>query len=404
MRSNQINIQRIFVLAGMLALFVIYAIIWSLMILNPSYRTGADFIAFYAAGRVAQENGLANAYDIALQQDVQENEVGFQLSAGQVLLYNHMPYLIPVLQVLVTQNYVTSFLRWTILLVGIYAAGMYALMRWFPDDERPASKHLLLASAVIFYPFFVSLLLGQDTAFLFLGVALIGWGMRQKQDWVVGMGLALVTVRPHFVLLLSIPFLWLRRRAFWWFLIFAGSLALISVSILGLQGTKDFINILLISVGGEWHGMNEKSMYNLIGLLSRLLTLLSPSAIRTIGWATYLTAILAICVWAARAREIGRHHLSWIILAYILVSPHFHYHDLTLLLFPLLTVGMKTEKTLFFRGVQFVLHPLVVSFILLAGSFVKAVQFVLPYVLIAVSALLLSRQSQPIPENPNRHY
>ena len=61
MRAIQFKLQRIFVLAGMLSLFVVYLILWGRMIVNPADRTGTDFIAFYAAGRVAQENGLANA-------------------------------------------------------------------------------------------------------------------------------------------------------------------------------------------------------------------------------------------------------------------------------------------------------------------------------------------------------
>lgn len=399
MRAIQFKLQRIFVLAGMLSLFVVYLLLWGRMIVNPADRTGTDFIAFYAAGRVAQENGLANAYNIDLQQGIQEYEVGFQLGSGQVLLYNHMPYLIPLLQVLVSQNYVASFSRWAILLIGVFAAGIYALRHWFPDYERPTSKHLFWASSILFYPSFVSLLLGQDSALLFLGVALIGCGVFKKQDWVVGIGLALTTVRPHFVLLFLIPFLFMRRKVLWWFLIFGGFLALVSISILGFQGTKSFINILLISAGGEWYGMNENSMYNLIGLLSRMPIFISPSAIRTIGWIAYLSGILAIFVWAARTKELRRHHLNWIILVCILLSPHFHFHDLTLLLFPLLTVGRVIEMSLFYRGIQVILQPLVTSILLLVGSFAKAANLILPYILIALLALLLSHQSQIKPES-----
>ena len=121
MRSNQINLHQIFVLAGLISLFVIYIIVWGQMIVNPSERTGTDFVAFYTAGRVAQENGFANAYDIALQREIQKKTVGFPLGTGQVLLYNHVPYLIPVLWVLVSQSYVASFVRWLLLLIGLYA-------------------------------------------------------------------------------------------------------------------------------------------------------------------------------------------------------------------------------------------------------------------------------------------
>src|SRR3990172_723562 len=183
MSSQRINIQRISLAAGAISLFIVYMILWGRMITSPTDRTGTDFVAFYAAGRVAEEYGSSHAYDIALQQKVQEKEVGFQLSSGQALLYNHMPYLIPVLQILVNQNYMASFARWTILLLAVYAAGFWGLVHWFPADWDTAQRRRFFVGAISFFRCFASLLLGQDTAFLFLGVALLGWGISNNQDW-----------------------------------------------------------------------------------------------------------------------------------------------------------------------------------------------------------------------------
>jgi len=132
-RLNQIKMQRVLVLTGVLSLFVIYVILWGRMIASPSERTGTDFIAFYTAGRIAQENGMAHTYDVSLQQGIQETEVGFELREAQILPYLHMPYLIPVLQTLVTRSYVISFVKWILLMLGVLALGIYALTRWFRD-------------------------------------------------------------------------------------------------------------------------------------------------------------------------------------------------------------------------------------------------------------------------------
>ena len=192
------------------------------------------------------------------------------------------------------------------------------------------------------------------------------------------------TAEPGFVVLL------VRNRT--------GSLAVLSISILGIQGTKDFINILLISAGGEWYGMKESSMYNLIGLLSRWFTFLNPSTIRTIGWIVYIVAILTIFIWSAHTMNIENRHISWIVLVCILSVPHFHYHDLTLLLFPLLIAGFGTQKTTIPRGIQFALQPLTVSFVMLVGFFDRSIQYVLPYLIVVVLAILLYRQNQSISE------
>ena len=369
------------------------------MIVNPSERTGTDFIAFYTAGHVAQENGFAHSYDIALQREIQEKEVGFQLGPRQVLLYNHIPYLIPVLQLLVSQSYVNSFIRWVLLLIGLYVLGIYGLKRWFADGFQSSRKYLFLAGAATFFPIFVSLLLGQDTAFLFLGVSLIGWGISHKKYWLAGAGLALTTVRPHFVILFAIPFLFSQRKVFWWFLIFTGSLAIMSFALLGLQGIKDFIGMLLISAGGEWYGMKENSMYNLIGLLSRWLTFLNPQSIRMIGWIVYIAAILSIFIWSVRMRNIENRHIGWIILICILTVPHFHYHDLTILLFPLLIVELENRRLVLPGWLQFILQPLAVSFVMMIGFFDQSIQYIIPYVIIAGLIILLFHKKQFIAQN-----
>ena len=92
---------RMIFFAGVSALLIIYLIWWSRMITDPVERNGTDFIALYAAGRVAQAQGFAHIYDIELQQKIEQEVVGFELAEGQVLLYNHLPYLVPLLAVVV---------------------------------------------------------------------------------------------------------------------------------------------------------------------------------------------------------------------------------------------------------------------------------------------------------------
>ncbi len=387
-----IDWRRVLLLAGTLSLGVIYLILWLRMIASPAERTGTDFIAFFAGGRVAQEYGVRQTYDVSLQQKIQEAEVGFELSEGQVLLYNHMPFLVPLLQVLVSPNYIASFVRWAIVLALVYAIGLYALTHIMPADMSLADRRMFMAGAASFYPFFVSLLLGQDTAFVFLGTALLVWGLIQKRDVLAGIGLTLLTMRPHFAIFLALPFLFSRRKVFAWFVGFAGSLVIVSVMMLGIQGTKDFIGILSISMGGEWYGMKEQAMFNLIGFFTRLLPFVASSVIRAAGWGIYLAAILAFCIWSARARDVHFYMLNWMFLACMLVVPHFHYHDLTLLLFPLLGASLTVETVPFYRNLRSALQPLAVSFILLMGSFNATINFALPYVIMLGAAVPLYRQ------------
>src|SRR5262245_27810572 len=124
-----LSIRSIFIIVAIVSLIISYVGIWMRLISDPIERTGSDFIAFYSAGRVAQDHDTSHVYDPLLQQDIQEEEVGFPLAPGQVLLYNHLPFLIPILQIIVSSNYVNSFYRWIFLLIVLYVSGIFFLSR-----------------------------------------------------------------------------------------------------------------------------------------------------------------------------------------------------------------------------------------------------------------------------------
>ena len=345
-------------------------------------------MAFYAAGRVAHLHGYSNAYNIDLQQEVQEGVVGFPLVQGQVLLYNHIPYLVPLLSSLVSADYVGSFLRWVALLFMIHTMAVILLLRNTINTSRSA----LFFGATLFFPFFQSLLLGQDTSFLFLGVVLWVVGMTKKMDWMAGIGLALTSVRPHLCIVLAVPFLFQHRSVFWRFLAVVSVLVLISLLLLGKDGTFEFLTILQISAGGTWHGMHETDMVNLIGLATRLFPFVQSDVARAAGWVGYIAGIImAVVLWKKEAPYAIKIGVS-IILA-LFFAPHLHYHDLTLLLVPLALLTWNDNRAVYL--------PLGVSLLLLL---LTPLYYVLPYVLYAGLAWLLvkrsSRLTEAMPPNP----
>ena len=180
----QMRSLRIILIVSIGALIAIYGIWWTQMIGNAQARTGTDFMAFYAAGRVAQLHGYPDMYNIGFQQKVQQTVVGFELGEGQVLLYNHLPYLVPVLKLIVNADYQKSFIRWEVLLALIYLLTTLFLVNSLFADKDLQTRLMVAGGCLTFFPLFISIWQGQDTAFLFLGLAL----------WCVGM---LKKTRPH---------------------------------------------------------------------------------------------------------------------------------------------------------------------------------------------------------------
>ncbi|MHB8777038.1 MAG: glycosyltransferase family 87 protein, partial [Anaerolineales bacterium] len=346
-RINQnINLWRVFQITAASSLAIIYIFQWGRMITTPSLRTGADFMAFYAAGRVAQEEGFSKVYDIGSQHEIEQIVVGFDLTTEQVLLYNHVPYLIPILQLLVSADYIGSFICWSILMFCIYVIANVFFLNTISPARNKKSYSALLAGTLLFFPFFNGLLLGQDTALLFLGLAIWCAGILKKQDWLAATGLALTTIRPHICLTLAIPFFFRHRKVWWRFFVIAGLLMLTSVLMIGKEGTFGFINLLQISASGTWHGMNESDMFNLIGLMLRAFPAYEPGFVRILGWVGYIAGIgLASVLWI-KAHDFDGWLLGMSIIIALVFAPHLHYHDLTLLIIPLIFSATTPDSTI----------------------------------------------------------
>jgi hypothetical protein len=377
------SLRRIFILVGSLSLIISYLGIWIRFINNPVERTGSDFIAFYSAGRVAQSNGAAYVYNISLQQDIQEEQVGFSLVPEQVLLYNHLPFLIPILYTLVSADYVESFYRWIFLLLALFITSIAFLSGVLKDARFDSSTRLIAGvGSLLFLPLFFSLMNGQDSAFLFLGTALWMYGLFSGKEIAAGLGLSLTTIRPHIALILALPMLFSYRKVFLGFILGSGVLALLSFLILGMQGTREFVEILFISANGEWYGMKESAMYNLIGLLVRTVPWLEVSTIRAIGWIIYGVTGISLCIVWAKNRNIQDGQIGLTVALALFVAPHLHFHDLTLLLIPIYELIRSSTRSAGLKTSIAIALPIAISLLLLLSNSSPFLQYSIPYLIL----------------------
>lgn len=338
------NLTFVFQSALILSLVFLYVYQWTTMILSPSLRTGTDFISYYAVGRIAQEHGFSKIYDIGLQRQYQEGQVGFSLDEKQVLLYLHVPYTAPIIALVTGRNYTFSFICWAILMAGLYIITAELIGMWFFQAVEAKAKRSIFIGVMSFFPLFYSLLLGQDTAILFLGGMLWLAGLFKKNDSMAALGLALTTVRPHVCLTLAIPTLFTNRRVWLRFTIFAGALALLSLLLIGKEGMIDFVHILRVGASGEWFGMNERDMPNFIGLFMRLCTGCDTSLLRSFGWIMYGIGIAAATLFWRRNQRSELSSAGLTTLIALFTAPHLHYHDLTLLLIPMVVLIQQEDE------------------------------------------------------------
>jgi len=357
------------------------------MIRDPVERTGADFIHFYSAGRIAQSHGAAHVYDLVLQHDVEEEQVGFPLASQQVLPYNHLPFLIPLLQITINADYVGSFYRWVLIMITIYFTGITLL--GFMLKQAGIDQGLVKITAcgsLLFLPVFFSLMNGQDTAFLFLGTSIWMYGLISGKKILAGLGLSLTTVRPQIAVFLAIPMLFQHAKIFWGFLLGSGILALVSLFILGLDGTREFINIILLSAGGEWYGVKQYAMFNLIGLLMRIVPWLGAGTIRIIGWIIYALTLIGVCILWTKAYSLKKGPIGLTATLALFVAPHLNFHDLTLLLIPIYELIRTSGKPGYLETSIAIVTPIAISLLLLLSNASPFLQYTIPYVIMLALA------------------
>lgn len=416
-RPTGISFRTIFAIAGIISLLLVYPILWLRVIRDPAQRTAADFLPFYAAGRIANTAGFASVYDWEAQrqaendilnetirqmlvskgQPVTPEDFGPPIQTTEVNPFPHPPFIVPVLMLLARLDYLPAFGIWSALMCVIFLLSAALLVKLVPQ-ARGRDRRVLFLGTALFFPAFFSIINGQDTAILLLGASVWVYALLQERTALSGLGLALTLIRPHMAVMMALPFLFKRRRVWWWFCAGAGLLVLISVLLLGRTGIENFLRILATSANGEGNKFfNEELMVNLIGFLRRTFPVMQAAIVRLIGWIGFALATVYLCVaWVMNA-EIKERQIGLAVIITIIGVPHIHYHDLALLLIPIFCiVRIMLDKGLL-KTSQAVLLPLGVSLLLFTSFLlVPALKYIVLYLLIILILAALWRPEKII--------
>lgn len=381
-QTMKINPYRILFLSASLALVGAYIFSWMDVILDPIQRTGSDFMAFYAAGRSMFDHSPAAVYDLMYVKLHEEQILGFEIAYNEVSPFMHPPFILPLLWFVAHFNYILAFHIWAFLMLMVIILSALIATRSF-REITPSNQVAIGVGVTLFFPLFISLVNGQDTAILLLGAVIWYYGLTKNANQVAGLGLALTTIRPQIALMLAIPFLFhpSRRSVWWWFCLGGAALTAVSVLIIGFDGVQNFLGILSISAAGEGFKINEIAMVNLIGSVNRFLPGLNAEIIRAVGWAAgFLCLVFLSLVWR-RASDITDRHISLAIILALFASPHLHYHDLALLLIPTLA-AIRTLTAGKANYVEFVyLLPLGISLVFVFTYSVLPLKYIFIYLL-----------------------
>src|SRR5829696_2340569 len=161
----------------------------------------SDFAAFYA-GAILWDQGH-QPYDPHAVCDIQA-----RIGVPVCLPLFHPPVLLPLMSAVSNSDYEGSFLRWAVVLSVVFVLCGIPLQKLANCDLVDVLLYLA------FFPVFVCILQGQDTAFVLLGVLLCALFLRDGKDSLAGVALGLTVLRPHLAIAISIPLLFVRPKAF----------------------------------------------------------------------------------------------------------------------------------------------------------------------------------------------
>jgi len=346
---KRVNFLLVLVITGLAFQLFWEGWLWSLVVFQPETHKPFDFSALYAAGRIAASSSYHLLYDVQTELQVQETIYGFPLRVDQLLSFNHPPVLVPILQFICTPDYIASYWRWVLVSIGFVVCSAILMERILSAMQWALSlRLLLLISALSFYPVFTGLLKGQDSAFLILGGMVWLYGMVRGKDWAAGLGLAMTVIRPQIALILAVPFLFNRRKVWWWFVAGATLLAFFSISMVGVRGVNDFIHLVIISTGGQGYGLNEAGMFSFTGMILRLFPGIPMDLLHGLAWALFLVTLGGLSILWKISPKISLRHLVLAACLSLFASPHLHFHDLGFLLIPflgLIITGRNNELT-----------------------------------------------------------
>ncbi len=348
---------------------VFYFLVASLVPDRPDELKKVDYVAFYTAGYIARYEGISGLYDLALQQKVEEAVIA-PVQLPRFYPFNHPPILVRLLQWSTTKNYLASYVRWVgslsvfqILTLGVLA-GLFSSLGW-----RKVESGILLATSLLFYPIFSAYLKGQDSIFLLLGISLWTFGILGKREKLAGLGLALAAIRPQLALALAVPFIFKKRNVWWWFLAFGAVLLVYCSMLVGMQGMRNFLDVLRYSSAGT--GIDTSLMPTLMGAIIQLAPAIDPTELHVIGYAGYLLAIAFLCLVWWKSERLEIRHIGLALLVIILFSPHFQHHDLSLLIVPAVGAALELARARLLSYPVAALLPLVCSLIMTANAFLQ---------------------------------
>jgi hypothetical protein len=323
----------------------------------------AESLLFWTAGRVllAHGNPYAPAQIKALQV-----QAGF--SGSELPFILEPPWALPLMVPLGLLDFDGARVLWLLANSAIICSCAALAWRYYRGPRSHWALPWILT--VVFAPIYQLLGLGQITAWVLLGIVGFLVAERQRRDWLAGMALGIMTIKPHIAYLIwPAVFLWMWKERRW--RVAGGACtAFILLSALPLLSNRDIYSYYLQLTAQ--HPLTEgldPSLSTMIRLL------LGPDR----WWGQWLLAVVGFAWFLTRWLRM-RNRWDWslqapvLVVASVLTAPHTMVYDQVVLVLPLMQMaamavnGGSRAEALFAAGSYALVDGVVVLLVVMVSG------------------------------------
>ena len=364
----------------LVAVFIFYLAQFGYNVVKDRFLMGygVDYLAFWSAGKIADDKGYPEIYDLENLRSTQAQEIealGIFEKGGESY-YSPIPapifsfFVLP-FQLLSRVNPKQSYWVWTIFNLAVLIGYLiFFLRKIHPVNSTMSSTKRILFLMLLSFPVVVSLTEGQVEVFL---VVCTGEFIRyalNKKSLPSGLWLGGLLLKPQ-LLIIIIPMLLIQKN--WKVLLgfFASSGVIIGSSLIlsGFKGMKSLIDLWTRYVAGMASNSPE-------GMINWRMVAVNLNT--SLGWVIAILGMvltsLAIYFLVKNNCVFGTSHWVIIILgifsATLVITWHSHFH-MAVILIPFLIYcslsQMLTEKVVFFWAI---LTPLILIAMTIIALFV----------------------------------
>jgi hypothetical protein len=312
---------------------------------GPSGRLGGDYPAFYAAGRVFADDP-GHLYDPEVQRREQQGLYGSELDDGQ-LYFAYPPFAAIPYAGLGQLPYRLSYLVHTFVMAGLLVLALHLIRPLAPVVDRYFEQ--AVAASLVFYPMFIGIAGGQNTAVTLVLLAVAFRSLATDQELVAGVAVAAMLFKPQY----AIPVLGLLVLARRWRAVavaVAGGLALhlVSAAFLGWGWVGPWIDQVrwLAEVDAPFNAHNGISW---LGVSEAVWGPGSTTAV-VVGWSLAAMTVAGLAwAWFSSWRPGSARSLPALMTvtppALLLLVPHVIYYDAGLLLLALAVLATPAPSS-----------------------------------------------------------